>query len=118
MANQSGEEVAFDVLLRAPGAGSVPDVATIDQCRPDAEAVERCRRWFAARGVTTHATQFGLAGSTPRALFESLFGVRLKPVRPAVSGRPAFETIGKLQLPTEIADAIEQVTLSAPPEFF
>jgi hypothetical protein len=118
MPGGGAEQVAFDVLLRAPASGRTPHVATIDQFRPDPENIEKCRRWLAGEGVTCYATDFGLACSAPCELFESLFGVSLKPVRPASPGRPPFEIVGEIRSPAEVADMIDQVSISAPPEFF
>ena len=70
--------VQFDILLRAPGSGGSPSVETIQQFRPDPGVIEECRRHLALRGITCHATDFGLACGAPRALFEEVFSTHLK----------------------------------------
>ncbi|UCE36200.1 MAG: hypothetical protein JSW00_11710 [Thermoplasmata archaeon] len=117
MSKRSEDEVAFDILLRSPASGQQPSVSTIDQFRPPHEEIERCRRYLVSRGVEAHATEFGLACKAPRDLFESLFAVSLKPTKP-VKGTPPFKMVGEPKPPMEIAEAIEQITISAPPEFF
>ena len=117
MSKSPEELVAFDVLLRSPASGRPPSVASIRQFRPPPEEIERCRRWFAERGVEAHATEFGLACRAPRKLFESLFHVSLKRAKPT-PGRPPFEFVGEPVPPKEIAGAIEQVTITAGPELF
>lgn len=118
MAEQSDVGVSFDVLLRAPGSGSVPHLTTIDQFRPPAEAIEKCRHCLSAGGVTCRATDFGLACTATRERFELLFRVRLRPVTGCAPGMPPFEIVGEIHLPQAIEEDVEQITLSAPPEFF
>jgi len=117
MLKNSNEEVVFDILLRSSASGKQPSVSTIDQFLPPPEEIERCRRYLVARGVEAHATKFGLACRAPCDLFELLFEVSLKPIR-QTKGDPRFEMIGQPNPPKEIADAIDQITISAPPEFF
>lgn len=117
MPKESGETVGFDVLVRSPASGRSPTVASIREFRPDPKEIERCRRWFASRGVEAHPTEFGLACRAPRKLFESLFRVSLKPLGRG-PGRPPFEILGRPVPPGEIAEAIEQVTIAAGPELF
>ena len=118
MTKQSESGVSFDVLLRAPGSGRVPNLTTIDQFRPPAEAIEKCRRCLSADGVTCHATDFGLACTATRERFESLFRVRLRPVAGFAPGMPPFQIVGEIHLPQVIREDVKQITLSAPPEFF
>ena len=111
------ETVAFDVLLHPSGASVEPDVRTVAALRPAPEDIVRCRQWFAARGVEAYDTAFGLSCSAPHRVFEALFGVTLRaPADPAESSVP--EIIGCVEPPAEIADLVEQVTLTRPPEFF
>lgn len=72
---------------------------------------------MARKGVEAHPVEFGLACRAPRKVFESLFRVSLKPLVP-LPGKPPFEIVGRLEPPEEISDAIEEVTISAPPEIF
>lgn len=117
MSEGSEDKVTFDVLMRSSASGNQPSVSTIHQFRPPPEEIERCRRWFTAKGVEAHATEFGLACRAPRQLFESLFGVTLKPLK-AMPGKPPFEMTGHPVAPKEIAEAIDQITITAPPELF
>lgn len=111
------ETVTFDVLLHPSGAPVEPDVRTVAALRPAPEDIVRCRQWFAARDVEAYDTAFGLSCSAAHHVFESLFGVTLRaPTDPAVSAVP--EIIGCVEPPAEIADLVEQVTLTRPPELF
>jgi hypothetical protein len=95
--------VQFDVLV-APGEPRTSSEAA-ERARSSRERLEECRRWFAARGASCHATSFGLACSMPRERAEDMFGTRLDPG-------------SELMPPSEIADAIEQITVPLAPEFF
>ncbi len=110
-------EVSFDVTLKGAGLGTTAGLATIDDLRPPQEAIERCVRWLAAKGVAAHATAFGVACSAPPALFESLFGVTLRRVDDRPS-RPSYEASGEPAAPGEIADIVEAITLAGEPELF
>lgn len=118
MPQASTDMLSFDVLLRGGEAEEVvPAASTIDQLRPPPGAIERCYRWFAERGVTCHRTDFGLACQATVALFEKLFGVK---VRSATSpnGQRTFTMDGQPGVPSELSDMIEQVTIARPPTFF
>ena len=110
-------EISFDVTLKGADPGTTAGLATIDGLRPPQEAIERCVRWLAAKGVAAHATAFGAACSAPTELFESLFGVTLRRVddRP---NAPLYETSGEPAAPGEIADIVEAITLAREPELF
>lgn len=110
-------EVMFDILLRSAASGKQPHVDNVQEFRAPAAEIERCRRWFAAQGLILHATPFGLSGSASRETFEQIFRTELKATDGA-PGQPAFETTAGLEPPAELADAIDQITLTAPPEFF
>jgi hypothetical protein len=117
MPNQSEDPVSFDILLRSPASGKQPSVSTIDQFRPSHEAIEKCRRYLIKRGVEVHATEFGLACTAPRNLFESLFKVTLEPLN-SLPGTPRFGILGHPKPPKEISKMIELITISASPELF
>jgi hypothetical protein len=109
--------VPFEVVLRTPGSGHIPTVHSIDQFRPDPENLELVRRWFHVRGAVCHATSFGLACSAAQAVFEGLFGVKVRQVEMALGGT-AWEVDGAIRVPLEIASVVEDITLSRTPEFF
>lgn len=109
--------VAFEVLLRSNGAGRTPTSRNLDQFRADSEVAERVRRWLHARGVTAHSTEFTVACTAPRKIFESLFGVRLRP-RKEITKLGCWAVQGEIRIPEEIADLVEDVTLSVMPEIF
>src|SRR5882724_5852118 len=102
--------VHFEVLLRSGGTGRQPTARNVDQFRPDPEALDRCRRWLCAHGVTAHATDFSLACSASPRVFESLFGVKLIALEPA-PGQPVWHVDGTIRVPGEIAALVEDVTL-------
>lgn len=111
------DEVMFDILLRSAGSGRLPHAGNVQDFRAPAEEIECCRRWFAAAGLLLHATPFGLSGSTSRETFQTVFRVKLEPTDGA-PGQPRFKAVTEPLPPPELAEAIDQITLSAPPEFF
>jgi len=111
------ETVSFDILLRSPASGEEPDITTLDRFRPIPEDVSRCRRWLEANKVIAHSTEFGLSCSTSRKQFEYLFRVALEPASDG-PGKPRFEMSARPEPPQEIAAIVDQITLSATPEFF
>jgi hypothetical protein len=94
-------QIRFDILIRTEASGRMPDLSNISDFRAEPESLERTRRWLAARGIECHATQFGFACTCPKDLFKSVFG-----------------SIEHPQPPPDIAQLIEQVTLTVDPEFF
>ena len=117
--NNRGHRVEFDVLLREPAADrerSV-DLRTVGASRPSAGTIQRCRRWLEGQGIVCHPTTFGLACTAPMQLFSAVFGVELIATDPG-PGRPPFEMSGEVQLPEEIAEIVEQVSIGAAPELF
>ncbi|MCP4688608.1 MAG: hypothetical protein GY859_11190 [Desulfobacterales bacterium] len=111
------EHVQFDVLIKGRSAGQTPNLKNIDGFKPTPEDIEICLRWFARQGIAAHPTEFGLAGETDRDAFESVLKVRLVRTGPGSAG-PPFTMSSAPSLPGEIAGLIDQITLSAPPEFF
>lgn len=118
MADAPGAEpvVEFEVLVRGPSAGAPPSVETVEGLRPRPADLERCRRYLADRGVTCHATDFGLACSAPRRLVEALLGSQLEPVESTTG--PPWRFVGAPRAPDDIAELVEQVSLVARPELF
>lgn len=109
--------VAFEVLLRSKGSGRSATSRNVEQFRADPEAAERVRRWLHAHGVTAHATDFSIACTAPPKIFESLFGVELRPIK-GPKKVPRWSVDGQIRIPEEIAEFVENVTLSMMPEFF
>jgi hypothetical protein len=109
--------ISFDVLLRSDASGREASAKTVGAFAPDSEKMERCRRWLAARGVTCSAANFSIACSAPPEVFAKLFRVKAKPAK-AAAAQPSAEIEGSIQVPEEIAELVEQVTLTRPPEFF
>lgn len=114
---EAQDEIEVEVLLKPPRAGRIPDVATIAELKPDPGDIERCRRWFAARGLAAHATDFGLVCSGPKARVEELFGARLVAAN-GPPGEPPYAPESELRPPAELADLIESVTLPGRPILF
>ena len=117
MARNKSDNIEFDILVRAEALGETPDVSNIDRFRPDPEDVENCRRWLDSKGVACYITEFGLACSASRHLFESLFSTQVKRSKQR-SGKPPWQLLTDPVPPPEIADYIEDVTVSVPPELF
>jgi hypothetical protein len=117
MATNKTDIIEFNILVGAEGAGTKPDLSNLDRFRPDPADIERCRRWLAGNGVTCYTTEFGLACSAPCNLFESLFSTEVRRSK-RVPGKPPWKMLTKPVPPPEIADYIEDVTISAPPELF
>ncbi|MGH0037255.1 MAG: hypothetical protein ACQGVK_19695 [Myxococcota bacterium] len=114
----SPDRVRFDVLLRAPGSGREASVGTIADHRVDPDAIERCRRVLADRGVTCHPTDFGLVCDASKVVFEGTFGVELARSAEGHTGRPAWAMLGVPAPPESIADLVDQITIAAEPELF
>lgn len=117
MQDSAEQQVQFDLLVKPPAPGQDASLATIDQHRPRSEHVERCRRWLMSLGVECHATGFGLAGSAPSPLFESVFRCRLRRLD-AGPGLPVWEASPPPKAPHEIEQLVQQVTIGAEPELF
>ncbi|MCK4373118.1 MAG: hypothetical protein KAW61_08215 [candidate division Zixibacteria bacterium] len=117
MQDSSEQQVRFDLLVKAPGSGQEASLTTIDRHRPKSEHVERCRRWLVSLGVECYATDFGLAGSMPPPLFESVFRCKLHRID-AGPGLPLWEASPPPQAPHKIEHLVHQVTIGAEPEQF
>lgn len=117
MATDKSDIIEFNILVRAEAAGEIPGLGNLDRFRPDPEDIERCRRWLSGNGVTCYTTEFGLACSAPCKLFESLFSTRVKQSKPG-PGKPPWQLLTDPVPPSEIADYIEDLTISASPELF
>jgi hypothetical protein len=117
--SEPGERIEFDILLKGPES-DVDAPVTVDTVagrRPSVETIERCRRWLEGRGVTCHPSAFGLACSAPKQLFESLFDVDLATTG-AAPGTPPYRMSRPARPPDPIAELVDQITISAPPELF
>lgn len=110
-------QVNFDILIRSSASGGEPHLDTIRRFRPKAEDIKKCRRQLSGEGVQCHATDFGLVCTVTREIFESLFSTQLEANEPR-PGLPPWRCLGDPHPPPEIAHLIEQITISAPPEFF
>lgn len=108
--------INFDILLGK--RGGAPTVETVEAYRANPELVERCRRWLAARGVSAHATPFGLACSAPGKVIEELFGTSLAAEPASRPGTPPYRFVGAPRLPADFPADAAEITLSAEPEFF
>ncbi len=116
--NESVNDVAFDILLKADAAPDTASLATIEALRPEPEEIERCRRWLVTRGVNAHSSGFGISCTAPAPVFEALFNVKVEFCDP-LPGQSSYRIVdGSPDLPKEIADMVDQVTLSVTPEFF
>jgi len=119
MTHVNKQAVQFDVLLRGHNGAGTPSVATIDNFKPKFDDIVRTERWFTAHGVTVYKTEFGLSCSAPREVFESIFDVKLSSRTDPGSGTVFYLPEGSsLRIPEELADIIDQVTLTVSPEFF
>ncbi len=94
-------KIQFDILIKNPASVREPTVSNIESFRASEEDIEYCRRWLASEGVVCHPTGFGLAGEVEPETFVRLFGSCADP-------RP----------PKDLAEYVEQITLTRSPEFF
>lgn len=108
--------VVFDVLVhsRASAAELLPSLETIEEFRPPAEWIERCRLWLSDQQVTCHRTDFGLACEASPEVFEELFSARLAPGEGPEGG---WRVESDIEIPEPIADIVEQVTVPPAPEW-
>ena len=109
--------IGFDILLKAPASGKTPHIDNIDQFKPPQENIVKCHRWLAAKGVTCHSTDFGLACKAPVALFETLFSTKVNRGNSA-PGEPNWHCLSPPKAPREIEEYVDQISIPAPPEFY
>ncbi|MHC4508008.1 MAG: protease pro-enzyme activation domain-containing protein [Planctomycetota bacterium] len=109
--------IGFDILLKAPGSDKTPHVDNIAQFKPPPENIAKCHRWLASRGVTCHATDFGLACSAPVGLFETLFSTKVECGTPA-PGAPHWHCSSPPEAPREIEEYVDQISISVLPELY
>lgn len=114
---QGKDTIQFDVLIKGRAADREPSLENIEYFKPAPDDIEKCRRWFERNAITVYSTEFGLSGETTKKHFESIFKIRLTPTSSDSIG-PAFKMSSDPHLPDEIAALIDQITLSARPEFF
>jgi len=117
MGKSPSDIIEFDVLLKPAGSSKTAALDNIELFQPSADDIERCRRWFISKGVTSHATDFGLACSAPAKLFEELFQTKVKQGA-AAPGMPSWQCSPEPKAPSEIKSYIDQITISVPPELF
>ncbi len=111
------DRVEVEILLKPAGGEMPAHVGAISTQRPDPGNVERCRRWFAAKGLDAYATDFSVVCSGPKTLIEEVFGVKLT----ATDGRPGtppFWAEPGIAPPADLAELIESVALPGRPDFF
>jgi len=117
MAPNTSDKIEFDVLVRSEAYSETPDVNNIDLFRPEPGDIEKCRQWLVGKGAACYPTEFGLACSASRELFESLFSTRFEPFEQR-AGKPQWRLRRDPKPPAEIAEYIKEITLSVPPELF
>ncbi len=117
MKNNRSNMIQFDILLRSAASGEIPDISNIGQFRADLEDIEKCRRWLASKGITCYSTAFGLACSAPVALFETLFCTKVQH-GDLTPGMPPGRCSSPPKAPPEIEKYVDQISISAQPEFF
>jgi len=117
MEQNTFDKIEFDILVHAERSGKTPSVSNINQFRPRVEDIEKCRRWLAGKGVDCYITDFGLACSASPELFESLFSTKVDQSEPSMVKAP-WRLVKEPKPPPEIADCIEQITITMPPELF
>lgn len=114
---KEGDIVRFDVLVKSALSGGTPNLGNIRSFKPEPEVIERCGNWFRKKGVEVYVTPFGLSGRASKEIFESLFKVRLIEA-PGDVGEPGYTMEAEPQFPEEIAELVEQMTLSRSPQLF
>jgi len=117
MAEAHSNLIGFDILLKAPASGKTAHVGNIDKFKPPPENIVKCHRWLAAKGVTCHATDFGLACQAPAEQFESLFSTKVKRTS-STAGDPGWHCLSPPKAPPEIEAYVDQISIPAPPEFY
>jgi hypothetical protein len=117
MVKSPSDIIEFDVLLKPSGSSETASLDNIELFQPCPDDIERCRRWFISKGVTSHATDFGLACSAPAKLFEKLFQTNVEQVT-AAPGMPSWQCSPEPKAPSEIKNYIDQITISSRPELF
>ena len=116
MSTRKEDLVRFDVLLKPLSGSETPRPGNIELFKPAPEAIEKCLRWFQNNQITVYLTEFGLSGETTRAKFESIFKTKLA-LDPNAGEGPPFSMSPEPHFPIELAPFIDQITLSATPDF-
>lgn len=109
--------IDFEIQLQSSGSKNTPNINTIDQFRPDADAIATCQKWLSSRGVTCYATDFSLVCNAPKELVESLFSTKIGPGK-SEPGLPKWRFLTSPVPPPEIAELIEHMEITAKPELF
>ena len=107
--------IKFDILMKPAGSPSTPNVENIETFKPDAENIEKCRRWLASKDVTCYSTDFGLACTASVEVFELVFSTKVKPGGLG-AGMPRWSCSPPPTSPCEIEEYIDQISITAPPE--
>ena len=94
-------DIQVEVLVRADNPPDLVTLDNIDRARPRPEVIERCRRWFASRGLRCHGTDFGVVCTGSEDAIAEVFGSATSP-----------------RAPMEITDDVAQVTVVRGPEYF
>jgi hypothetical protein len=115
------QPLSANVLLRPAGGGSVADVAraeTAEQLTPDPALAARAEEYFRNAGFDVTASvgpSFSIVGS--RELFEHTFAQRLEGDERGIRTAEGSYELSLDPLPRDLADAIEAVTFTPPPDF-
>lgn len=106
--------ITLDVLL-TPGSDVPATTDTLDVVRPPAECMAQCLRWFTDRGIEAYPGDFSITLIGTVSVFTELFGVDL--IETNEPG-PEFAFAGIPELSPEISAAIQEITVTAKPDFF
>ncbi len=108
------EKITLDVLLKSDSTAPA-STATIDALRPSQDRMARCLRWFNDKGIEAHDAGFSITLIGTPTDFARLFNVDVEERKD--SALP-YAFASEPQLPAEIAEDIEAVTVSVKPDFF
>ena len=119
------KEVSAQVILK-PSQGSFTDTVTsenVARMMPTAEDMEKAKSYFSERGFKVeHAFGNSFSITGPESLFEKAFKSKLSKgekgeVKAARRGGSQSFELSTDDLPKGIADIVETVTFSEPPDF-
>lgn len=111
------DTININIILKSGSPEKDIHVKTIKSFIPDSGDIEHCRRYLISRGVSCHPTSFGLACSAPKETIEKVFKTKFKADEHDSTGS-IIDFLSKPEIPAEIVEYVDQITIEIPPELF
>lgn len=111
------DRIEVEILVKPAGAGERARADADSGGRPSPGDLERCRRWFAEKGLVSYSSDFSVVCTGQKELIEKIFQTTLT----TRAGQPGKSSISAKPSPTppaELANLIESICFPVRPEFF